>query len=73
MMARRFVGLLGIMFVNLRKKRGLSIKNLKVFNISLLDKWKWRCLAYVNAIWRPILVYRYGDIRAKLIGRLSRV
>lgn len=37
--------------------------NLKMFNISLLAKWRWRFLNDTKVIWADILKVRYGDLR----------
>jgi hypothetical protein len=43
-----------------KNKRGLGLKNLELFNSSLLCKWKWRCFVDKEAPWRELLSYRYG-------------
>jgi hypothetical protein len=43
-----------------KKRGGLGIKNLELFNSSLLCKWKWRCFIDKEAPWRELLEYRYG-------------
>jgi hypothetical protein len=43
-----------------KKRRGLGIKNLELFNSSLLCKWKWRCVSDKEAPWRELLNFRYG-------------
>jgi hypothetical protein len=40
---------------------GLGIKNLALFNLSLLCKWKWRCLNDDEATWHVLLKFRYGS------------
>lgn len=45
-----------------KNEGGLGIKNLENFNISLLSKWKWRCLVDENANWRGLLSHRYGEL-----------
>jgi hypothetical protein len=42
------------------KRGGIGIKNLELFNSSLLCKWKWRCFIDKEAPWRELLNYRYG-------------
>jgi hypothetical protein len=44
-----------------KKLGGLGIKNLEIFNSSLLCKWKWRCLSEGEATWHVLLKYRYGS------------
>jgi hypothetical protein len=44
-----------------KDKGGLGIKNLEIFNSSLLCKWKWRCLNETIAHWKDLLHFRYGS------------
>lgn len=55
-----------------KKEGGLGVKNLEVFNISLLAKWKWRCIHDHNALWRDLLAFRYGNLIAKQTCSLDR-
>ncbi|XP_058756592.1 uncharacterized protein LOC131629811 [Vicia villosa] len=58
----------------LREEGGLGVKNVGVMNVALLSKWKWRILVEEEAVWRGILVSRYGNIKLKvLIGDVSVV
>ncbi|XP_058726593.1 uncharacterized protein LOC131597953 [Vicia villosa] len=50
-----------------REKGGLGIKNMKVMNMALLSKWKWRILIEDEAVWRGILVSRYRNIKNKVL------
>ncbi|MCH88765.1 RNA-directed DNA polymerase (Reverse transcriptase), partial [Trifolium medium] len=44
------------------KNGGLGIRDLKVTNISLLMKWRWRLLQSSDmGIWKEVLVAKYGD------------
>lgn len=44
-----------------KDKGGLGIKNLELFNIALLTKWRWRILVEDgNSLWKQVLVERYG-------------
>lgn len=45
-----------------KKEGGLGVKDLDLFNLSLLGKWKWRFMTEPNAIWRNLLSHRYGKI-----------
>lgn len=40
--------------------RGLGFRDVRLMNLSLLAKWKWRLLQGDNALWREVLVVRYG-------------
>ena len=42
-----------------KSKGGLGIKNLKLFNISLLCKWWWR-LENEEGIWQSLVKAKYG-------------
>ena len=64
---RKYVGLVGIIFVNPKDKGGLGIKNLESFNDSLLCKWKWRCLNDLSASWFNLLHFRYGSFAANFL------
>lgn len=44
-----------------KDKGGLDVKNLEAFNISLLSKWRWKCLVGNSSLWFKILSQRYGD------------
>lgn len=41
---------------------GLEIKNLKLFNVVLLAKWRWRIIHEPEAIWFDLLKSRYEDV-----------
>ncbi|CAJ2643768.1 unnamed protein product [Trifolium pratense] len=45
-----------------KDRGGLGIKNLDLFNQSLLCKWKWRGISDENALWSTLLKYRYGNM-----------
>jgi hypothetical protein len=40
---------------------GLGVRDAKVFNLSLLTKWRWRLLQPGMALWKRVLVARYGS------------
>jgi hypothetical protein len=46
-----------------KKDGGLGVKNLMLFNVSLLAKWRWRLLSERDSEWARVLVARYGDVR----------
>jgi hypothetical protein len=50
-----------------KDRGGLGIKNLELFNSSLLCKWKWRCLVDSEAPWHALLKFRYGSLVANLL------
>ncbi|MCH85285.1 LINE-1 reverse transcriptase like, partial [Trifolium medium] len=47
---------------------GLGIKDLELFNMALLCKWKWRCLNEKDALWYDLLRFRYGSLSPKLLS-----
>ncbi|PNX89313.1 ribonuclease H, partial [Trifolium pratense] len=40
---------------------GLGVKDVRVMNLSLLDKWRWRILLNERCLWRDVIVARYGS------------
>ncbi|KAK2423204.1 hypothetical protein QL285_033672 [Trifolium repens] len=50
-----------------KDKGGLGVKNLELFNHSLLYKWKWRCLNDINAPWCELLKFRYGSFNDNFV------
>ncbi|KAG5583887.1 hypothetical protein H5410_044321 [Solanum commersonii] len=44
-----------------RETRGLGIKNLRVQNKSLLSKWLWRLVVDYRALWRRLILHKYGQ------------
>lgn len=52
-----------------KESGGLGVKDIRVMNLSLLAKWRWRLLSGEKALWKEVLVERYGDkVCAKLEG-----
>lgn len=49
-------------------KEGLGIKNLELFNLALLNKWRWRILQGKISLWLNMLKSHYGDISLKAFG-----
>ncbi|MCI04661.1 DUF4283 domain protein [Trifolium medium] len=39
---------------------GLGIKNLRLVNIALLTKWRWRLHTSKDVIWKSVLMAKYG-------------
>jgi hypothetical protein len=54
-----------------KKEGGLGVKDLRIMNISLLTKWKWRLLSEGQSIWQNILWDRYGGGESG-VGWMSR-
>lgn len=44
-----------------RDKSGLGVKNLALFNLSLLAKWRWRLLTDKDALWCKVLKAKYRE------------
>ncbi|MCH88010.1 LINE-1 reverse transcriptase like [Trifolium medium] len=57
-----------------KKDGGLGVKDLKLFNLSLLAKWRWRLLTEDKPQWKLVLEAKYGCVgRPSLpIGRISK-
>ena len=41
---------------------GLAVKNLRLFNEALLGKWFWRFGIEREALWRQVIVGKYGSL-----------
>ncbi|GAU42670.1 hypothetical protein TSUD_106440 [Trifolium subterraneum] len=52
-----------------KESGGLGVKNLELFNLALLSKWKWRLLSDGDAIWADLLRFRYGHLPTQILGR----
>lgn len=56
-----------------RSKGGLGVRDIKLVNISLLAKWKWRLLDDDPALWKEVLEEKYGplvSLRSRLMGEV---
>jgi hypothetical protein len=42
-----------------KKDGGLGVRDVRVVNISLLTKWRWKLLCEVPALWKQVLVAKY--------------
>jgi hypothetical protein len=47
---------------------GLGVKNLALFKLTLLGKWKRRFLTESEAVWAELLRFRYGHLPAQLLN-----
>ncbi|MCH84888.1 LINE-1 reverse transcriptase like, partial [Trifolium medium] len=51
-----------------KRRGGLGVKDVKVVNLSLLAKWRWRLLQREPALWKDVLVAKYGEhIKYKVV------
>lgn len=44
-----------------KENGGLGVRDIRVVNVSFLAKWRWRLLVGDNALWKEVLVAKYGD------------
>lgn len=51
------------MICRTKKEGGLRVKDLKLFYIALLGKWKWRLSIDVSGLWKEVLVAKYRSWR----------
>jgi hypothetical protein len=51
-----------------KDKGGLGVRDVRVVNISLLSKWRWRLLDNTNAVWKDVLKSKYGE---NVVGRVE--
>jgi hypothetical protein len=56
-----------------KDKGGLGIKNIALFNKSLLCKWKWRCLNDKDAPWYDFLSFRCRSFAANFLYGEGRI
>jgi hypothetical protein len=50
-----------------KKKGGLGVRDVRVVNISLLTKWRWRLLNDDASLWKEVLKSKYGG---GVVGKL---
>ncbi|KAK2387063.1 hypothetical protein QL285_060888 [Trifolium repens] len=41
---------------------GLGVRDIRVVNISLLSKWRWRLLSEEQSLWQKVIKGKYGDM-----------
>jgi hypothetical protein len=44
----------------LKKEGGLGIRDIRVMNLSLLAKWRWKLLTGGDEVWKRVVVAKYG-------------
>jgi len=52
----------------------VGVKDIRVMNVSLLAKWRWRLLDGEKALWKDVLEVKYGTCVRKLLegGSIGR-
>jgi hypothetical protein len=50
-----------------KNKGGLGVRDIRVVNISLLTKWRWRLLDSTNAVWKDVIKCKYGEVVSKRV------
>jgi hypothetical protein len=45
-----------------KAKGGLGVRDVRMVNISLLAKWRWRLLDNNQAVWKDVLKGKYGEL-----------
>ena len=55
-----------------KEKGGLGVKNIRLFNVALLRKWKWRVYSDHNCLWQQVLCSKYSQGNLFLAKRKSR-
>lgn len=56
-----------------KENGGLGIKNIELFNISLLLKWMWRIIHDKEVVWYGLLKNRYRNIELGLLNGVGRI
>lgn len=46
-----------------KENGGIGIKDVRVMNVSLLVKWRWRLLDGEIALWKDVLEVKYGPCK----------
>lgn len=44
-----------------KEEGGLGVRDVRVVNLSLLAKWRWRLIYDGNALWKEVLIAKYGS------------
>jgi hypothetical protein len=47
---------------------GFGVRDVRVVNISLLSKWRWRLLENNQAVWKDVIMSKYGG---NALGRVD--
>lgn len=52
-----------------KRNGGLGVKDIRVMNVSLLAKWRWRLLDGERTLWKEVLAEKYGPCVGRLLDR----
>lgn len=52
---------------NQKRHGGAGVKDIRVMNVSLLAKWRWRLLDGNPALWKNVLEEKYGNCVGRLV------
>jgi hypothetical protein len=44
-----------------KREGGLRIRDLRLVNLSLLAKWRWKLLSEGEDVWKSLIVAKYGE------------
>jgi hypothetical protein len=44
-----------------KRNGGLGVRDIRIVNLSLLAKWRWRLLSPGRPLWKEVLVAKYGE------------
>nr|ABN06048.1 hypothetical protein MtrDRAFT_AC149642g24v2 [Medicago truncatula] len=56
-----------------KENRGLGVKRLWEFNMSLLEKWMRRVLEDKESLWNVVLRAKYREFGGRVLGRFGGV
>ncbi|CAL5206048.1 unnamed protein product [Lathyrus oleraceus] len=56
----------------LKEDKVLGVKHCSLFNLALLNKWKWHILNDDSSLWSGFLSCRYGDVKWEVLGRACK-
>jgi len=51
-----------------KRNGGLGVKDVRVVNVNLLAKWRWRLLVGDKALWKDVLKEKYGACVENMMG-----
>lgn len=54
-----------------KKRGGLGVKDIRVMNVSLLLKWRWRLLNGERTLWKDVIEEKYGPCVGSLVERVN--